>query len=533
MKYPAENNDYYRNYNLVRDPFPLNITDQVLYLTPEINHRLELLAQRVANDTPVQVVISPSGGGKTVIAEYLASLKEPDWLTGLVRADPNMDGEALSLALLKKYFPDGDIEREQAVDRLRQLLESSNLNGKMPVFLIDDAHLLSQDCLQYVLQLAGESCCRAILFANETINDLFDKPGLNEFTKDRLKQLNLPPLSPDQTRAYLDNRISLSGEVNDYPFSDDELQRIARISAGLPGGINLLARQFMQQKIASGTGGRTGSGRLLIVAGSTVILLAGAYYYFTNRPISTAGSATVVTTSVKQQPHATQPPVKKEQGGPAEKSITNQQLFNAQVSLKLPSTTTVAADTKTTKQQPYMSDKPQPAEETPAHTPATTEPQTAAQAPSEPEQDSSNTGTSEQAGNEETAPVAPVKMADDNVYRLDPVPAVVQGIKGPIWLRQQSPDLYVLQILSVSEFSNLAGMLKKIPEMQGQLSGYTNYTPSGKARYLLYYGLYPDRATAYAAINNIPTPLQAIKPWPRSLKSILDQLDELQARGYY
>ena len=76
-------------------------------------------------------------------------------------------------------------------------------------------------------------------------------------------------------------------------------------------------------------------------------------------------------------------------------------------------------------------------------------------------------------------------------------------------------------------------MLKKIPEMQGQLSGYTNYTPSGNPRYLLYYGLYPDKDTAYSAIKDIPTPLQAIKPWPRTLKSIIDQLNELQARGYY
>ena len=74
-------------------------------------------------------------------------------------------------------------------------------------------------------------------------------------------------------------------------------------------------------------------------------------------------------------------------------------------------------------------------------------------------------------------------------------------------------------------------MLKKIPDMQGQLSGYTNYTPSGKPRYMLYYGLYTDRATAYAAIRDIP--LRGVKPWPRGINSIIHQLDDLAARGYY
>ena len=79
MIFPAEDNSYFRKFNLVRDPFPLDVIDKVLYLTPELNRRLELLVNRIKSGGPVQVVISPQGGGKTVLAEYLASLKEPDW----------------------------------------------------------------------------------------------------------------------------------------------------------------------------------------------------------------------------------------------------------------------------------------------------------------------------------------------------------------------------------------------------------------------------------------------------------------------
>lgn len=535
MTYPAEDSDYYRKFNLVRDPFPLDNTGQVLYLTPELNRRLDLLVQRAATRGPVQVILSPPGGGKTVIAEYLASLKEPDWLVGLVRAEPHTDADFLSLALLKKYFPDEDVKPGQAVDRLQQLLESSELNGKIPVFLIDDAHILSADGLRFILQLAADSPCRVMLFANETINDLFDKPELNGISEEHVKRLYLPPLSQEQTRAYIDNRLSLSGEANAYPFTDEELQQITRISAGLPGGINLLARQYMQQKTAGRTGNRNGNVWLLAAAFSAVLLLAAAYYYLSHSRITAAGEApAVAATAAKQQQYTGQTPATEEQGGQARKSVTKQQLFNAQVSLDLPSTPAPAvagADTKVP--QPDVTGNSHPAEDTQTQTPAAAEAQTVEQGAPETEQKGSSPAAGEQAGNETAGSPAPAKMPDGNIYRLDPVPAIVKGIKGPAWLRQQSPDLYVLQILSVSNFNNLARMLNKIPEMQDQYSGYTNYTPSGKPRYLLYYGLYPDKERAYAAIKDIPMPLQAVNPWPRSIKSILAQLQDLQARGYY
>ena len=534
MKSPAENNDYYRNYKLVRDPFPLDSTDQVLYLTPELNRRLELLANRVATGCPVQLIIAPAGGGKTVIADYLASLKESNWLASMIRAEPHMDGDSLSLALVTRYFPEGDIEREQAMGRLQQLLESSELNGKLPVFIIDDAHLLSQDCLQFFLQLTRDSACCVILFGNEAINDLLEQPELEALTKERLQRLYLPPLSPEQTRAYIDNRLSLSGEANAYPFSDDELHQIARISAGLPGGINLLARQFMQQKTSGRAVSKGGSGKLLIAVISVLVVLAAAYYFLIYRQMNASTKKTTAPIAAVPEKPEQPVPVAKQQAGPVAKAATEEKLFNAQVSLKLPTATTATA-AETEKSGPHLavSDSAPPAQDSTTQTPVATEPATAGQQLSEPEQDSSSVVAAEFTGSDEAAPAAPERMADDNVYRLDPVPAIVQGIKGPAWLRQQSPDLYVLQILSVSDFNNLVRMLKKIPEIQGQLSGYTNYTPSGKPRYLLYYGLYPDKDTAYAAIKDIPTTLQAIKPWPRSLKSLLAQLDELQARGYY
>lgn len=546
MIYPAEEKNYYSHFNLVRDPFPLDIVDKILYLTPELNHRLEVLVNRIKAGGPMQIVISPAGGGKSVMAEYLVSLKESNWLAGLVRGDAKLEKESLALELLKKIFPDREFEKQQAVNQLHLLLESATLNGKIPVFIIDDAHELSPDCLQFVLQLAmmrhNDAKFRIILFAAETINDVLDKPGLQENSEDIITELNLPPLSPDQTRAYIENRLSLSGEINRYPFSDAELAQIARISAGLPGGINLLARQVMQLKSAQQPRKPAWTGRLLIITACLliVLLLPVGYHYLTRQGAVTDPATAVVISAAKQGSEVkAKPKVKIKPAAPAKTTAIDQQLFDAQVSLDLPKSVNPAgidADTDSGRPAPIA------AEDAAAPAPAQIQdiPVSSVPVPEEGEQredglsrDTPVEVVPEPGAAADQYAVSHDEYAPDNIYRLDSVPDIVKGINGPGWLRQQSPDLFVLQILSVSAFSNLERMLKKIPEMQGQLSGYTNYTPSGKPRYLLYYGLYPDRETAYAAVKDIPPPLQTVKPWPRDIRSIIIQLDGLEARGYY
>lgn len=539
MVHLPEDKDYYTHFNLIRDPFPLDKVDKFLYLTPELNHRLDVLVNRIKSGARLQVVISPTGGGKTVMAEYLASFREPDWLTGLVRGDAKPGHESLVLELLKGIFPDREFDNQQAVSQLHQLLDSPALNGKIPVFIIDDAHELPLDSLQFILQLAGmrhnDSTYRIILFANESINDILDKPELQMNSDCVLTKLNLPPLSAEQTRSYIENRLSLSGESNRYPFSETELASIAKISAGLPGGINLLARQAMQQKSAYLPEKSTWTGRLRFAAVIPVIvMLAVLYYYFSGQlhngsatdriAVMAAGKAATVDKPASPATVVTA-------AAPAKDPAIEQQLLDAQPPPDLPEPATQAEiDTDTGNMPPVAASAAQMQDTPAASMPASEE----------------GNREADESGREQRIEIAPqpdetngrpivgnVDYAPGNVFRLDSVPDIVKDINGPDWFRQQAPQLYVLQILSVSNFSNLERILNKIPEMQDQLSGYTNYTPSGKPRYLLYYGLYPDKDTAYAAVKDIPPPLQAVSPWPRGISSIIIQLDELEARGYH
>jgi len=114
---------------------------------------------------------------------------------------------------------------------------------------------------------------------------------------------------------------------------------------------------------------------------------------------------------------------------------------------------------------------------------------------------------------------------DGNIYNLETVPDFLSGVKGPDWLRQQPAESYVLQLVSAQYMSNIKNLLSDQSGIQGQLSGYVKYTPSGKPRYLLLYGIYPDGKTAKAAINQLTIELKSINPWPRTIADVIKELD--------
>lgn len=117
--------------------------------------------------------------------------------------------------------------------------------------------------------------------------------------------------------------------------------------------------------------------------------------------------------------------------------------------------------------------------------------------------------------------------ADENIYKLDSIPQELRGLKGESWFRQQSRSSHVLQLISASELDNVLSLLEGLEDFHEDLSGYIKYTPSGRPRYLLFFGIYTDRETASNSSSSMPEKLRPITPYPRSIGSIIDEIEEL------
>jgi type II secretory pathway predicted ATPase ExeA/septal ring-binding cell division protein DamX len=625
MKYPSADSDYYHKYDLARDPFPIHTIDNFLYLTPEFSHRLELIKDLVANSEKMVVVTSSPGAGKTILAHHLGSVNEPNWKINLVRANAGMDIYALADAFIQQIYPDKYDDTTQVVNQLHKYLESVAREEKVPVLIIDDAHTLPFEALEFILQLAamryGESLFRFALFADVSINDQLEDPKLKALTTDVLHNIFISPFSEEQTKAYINKRLSSCGEIDEPIFTDEVISHIFEISDGLPRGVNLLARKVMQDADAKKTS-QAKHARLAVILGIIVILTVTVYILIFNIQ-KTDELTDVVTIPVppeqpsltaepivtEQQVAQVQPPVA-EQTASQEQPITQLEEYSEPEIEDQPATdeilSLVSPDTYTEgdlvvgesvpEVMESIEEVPVPIEESPAaeaeavvsetipeaaesyeEVPVpieemTTEEAEAVVSETIPEAAASyeevpvsteeiqaevveavvSETVSEVAESLEEEQIPPAMVLAEgetitsiteqqepesgcnevNIYHLDQIPDFISCIKGPDWFRQQPSKSYVLQLISSRDVVSVEKLLSGQAVDRDRLSGYTNYTPSGKLRYLLYYGNYPDNKTAKAAIQALPPFLAAQKPWPRTMNSIIEELDNLAARGY-
>ncbi len=526
---------YYLRYNLERDPFP-GAQDDIVYLTPEINYRIERVREAIAGSHKVIMVTSSPGAGKSVLAEYLESVPEINWKTSLVQAEAGMSSESLAFSILSKALPDKADKPALAIPMLHKYLELSSRADFVPVFIVDDADKLSLETLKFLLELAtlryAEARFRIVLFADESLNDRLDDPALDNLASGMIFSLHLPSLSRAQTREYIDTRLNAAGEISNYPFDEAGVDYIYRISGGLPAGINLAAREIMQI-IPEPEAPPTKNNTAKIAAGVSLTAVAGVLLYLllaVQPGVDQQIPAEIATTAT--EPEATSTPEPEVDNTAATVTDTIPEAENSEAPVPVtpdlppaPAPMAEAEPAETIMEQtetltPETSVSPETAESTEE----TPEPVAVASPPEEPA-----------VVKPVVAPTPPVTVSpvtttiaprdEANIYNLDTIPSQVVGIRGNSWYRSQTRTAYVLQLISASTIENVIELLEKNPGNNAELSGYVKYTPSGKPRYLLFYGLYRDKEEAAAAVANLPAGLQAVNPWPRSIGNITDEID--------
>ena len=600
--------NYYRKFGLDVDPFPVDTFDNILFLSPDLKKRIDTVKDLVINSEKLVLVTSRSGGGKSILADYLKSIPEENWTIALVQAFDGMDRESLAYEIIQKVSPDSGDDKSFAIPQLHKLLEVCAKSGKTPVLIIDDSHHLPIETLIFILELIavkyGDTTFRFVLFANEDIAKQFKDERLAEFGKEMVSHINLPPMNREQVKEYIDTRLRSAGDIEDYPFDEGDIQDIFKVSSGVPKDINIVARELMQAKPGTHAG-KIQQYRTFILAGVLTVLCVVVYFMLFQdeasvpqaTPPQTVASANTVqsntdTAVTAQAPETTASTAATQiqnnpeniayENGPSltpdeipeevlqeyeeQTSLNEEEIreieeaynreINEAVEIALSSGSSTPVETyeaETIEAETYevVTTEPETFEtdtfETETVEPVASEPQTVEVEEEEPVVVSSTAPVStteppQTVSSIETTtaiPREPVRprtsstsrsFDPDNIFKLNSVPGLLDGIKGENWYRQQDRSAYVLQLISASDLDNVIELLEGMPGVQDELSGYVRYTPSGQPRYLLFYGIYRDRDAAIAATANIPARYRALNPYPRIVDNIIDEIEVL---GYW
>lgn len=496
-------------YGITNNPFPVDETDDFFFSTAALGKQLDALRNLVDYGDLVLVVSGVEGAGKTTLLNQLLLAADARWRCCRIDAHASMTLDTMVEKLLEGFEVEARGENTMADEALlRSHLARTHADGGIALLVVDDAHLMPQICTEFLLALSErrEDMELRLLLASE--------PGRLGFPTGDAKRVHvvvLKPLDAEQCGDYLHTRLSHAGLVGDSPFSASVVEEIFQDSGGIPGEIHPLAVRTL---LANGEASRArrGTPKLSRAAAYLVLVLAAA-------------GAVALWLRPAQEPD-----------GPALEDPGTTGRVEGRIVSGTPKSSIVVEEPTGIR-----------LEEIPLADPG---PRAAGIVPQGPPQQPRTTSALAARNDEgvkvltlageavSTTPAVavsaptpgkggPAIAGDDFPVRLaknvTPATTTVQkshGGRDLDWLRRQNASHYVIQLVGTRDASAARRFLAS-HELDDK-AAWVATSHQNEPWYVVVYGIYPDNASARAAIATLPEALRAGSPWPRSVASVLE-----------
>jgi len=245
---------YETYYGFTEKPFSLSPDPKFLYRSQSHANAFELLQYAIRRREGFAVVTGDIGTGKTTLCRALLEEIDRTTFTALV-LDPFLSEQDLLKRILQDF---GVVSRENIrAGRLagvtkQDLIETlyDFLLGLVPlkanaVLIIDEAQNLPLAVLEQIrilsnLETDKEKLLQIILIGQLNLGTLLRSPELRQLDQRVSIRYQLEPLDRETVGAYVAHRLTIAGGSAAVTFAPRALDRLHRLSGGVPRLINLI-----------------------------------------------------------------------------------------------------------------------------------------------------------------------------------------------------------------------------------------------------------------------------------------------------
>ena len=450
----------------------------------------------------VILVTGPLGVGKTTLYRQLSMTLEPRVkaarLNGVL---VNTSRDVLSsIAQGLGATVSADANVQTIAQALATYIIGQDRQGRFCLVMVDDAQLLDLQSLEELLKLTRTSPAYVCLFGEPGLVSSIAKPAArNELSwhEIRLAGLSLPDIEKYRTW-----KLSLAQYRGRLPFSPTQLNRLAKLSGGLPAAINHVGAELIERLESGNTGG---SGvQFPIAHGLIVVLLVvvvSLAYLVLNGSEDDVPDSSKISVSQIELPGTTHAAEEStdaviEEESPAPEFSSTQSSEPVEPTELLSTVTEVL---------------PGPL---PPLDPVVTE-----------EAVSSGVGkTADSVARAEPAAQTIKAPSIDTATLAAPVqqPRIPSGAHDAAWLKLQSGSGYTIQLVSLSTEERLVAYLAQQQD-RSQFAWYP-IERGGKRLYVVTYGNFDSKAAAEAAAASLPSGAGKVEPWVRPIKLVQDAI---------
>jgi type II secretory pathway predicted ATPase ExeA/septal ring-binding cell division protein DamX len=527
---------YYAHFGLNEAPFRITPNTEVFFAGGNRGAILDALIYAISQGEGIVKVTGEVGTGKTMLCNMLQSRLPPQVET-VYLAHPSVSPEEILHAIafeLQLKVP-RDANRMEVMQALYSYLLERHAQNKQVVIFVEESQNMPIATLEEVrllsnLETGKHKLLQIVLFGQPELDDNLRQPHIRQLRERITHSFALPPLSAQEVGEYLMFRMRAVGYRGPDLFSAAVVKRITQASAGLTRRINLIADKALLAAFSENThtvqpkhvaaairdsefardepAGASDGRRRWMIASATLLLLAVAaavYWGMRHSPVAPAGGDAPGTPAPPPSGAAPSPAARTPMATAADGGVSSAIVLAAAEPARASAPEAArVADVRAGQAAVVDMPSPDPSASSDAGTVAAAQHAARQAAP-----DGLPTST---ALTDETARNQPDMLLE----RIDATLA---------WLEREAPLTHSIQLLGSENAQQLKEHLSSLAKSIEISKIYVYRTVAGQKPFLtVLYGSFGTREAAQNALDRLPPPLKAFKPYLRTVQGIREEM---------
>jgi general secretion pathway protein A len=250
-------------FGLRANPFNVNPDPRYLFLTRHTEEALACLTYGIQSRKGFVLLTGEVGTGKTtLINKLLEWLRAQQVPTAFVFNSRMNVPQFLDYMMADFGIPCETRSKSQILMRLYNWLLERYRNGETAVLIVDEAQNLADEVLEEIRMLTNletftEKLLQIVLVGQTELEQKLKQPHLRQLRQRLTLRAKTHPLSAEETKAYIQQRLRIAGSNGQAIFDGDAFTAIHRYANGIPRVVNLICEHCLvsafvdQQKTVS------------------------------------------------------------------------------------------------------------------------------------------------------------------------------------------------------------------------------------------------------------------------------------------
>src|SRR6266498_2606933 len=254
---------YKEFFGLRANPFNVNPDPRYLFLTRHTEEALACLTYGIQSRKGFVLLTGEVGTGKTtLINKLLEWLRAQHVPTAFIFNSRMNVPQFLDYMMADFGIPCDTRSKSQILLRLYNWLLERYRAGETAVLIVDEAQNLADEVLEEIrmmtnLETFTEKLLQIVLVGQTELEQKLKQPNLRQLRQRLTLRAKTHPLTAEETKAYIQQRLRIAGSNGEQIFDTDALNSIHRYSSGIPRVVNLICEHCLvsafveQQKAVS------------------------------------------------------------------------------------------------------------------------------------------------------------------------------------------------------------------------------------------------------------------------------------------